>query len=142
MTPKAVLFVTEYLRNFNATEAATAAGYSEKTAYSQGSRLLKEPEIQAMVRERLRERIEKIDLTAGVVLDKLKGIAFDYAAKDADRIKALELLGRHLQLFTDININITLAKKAEEYAKLTREQQLELMKAEIVRLEGEVSEKV
>ncbi|MEI2285013.1 terminase small subunit [Paenibacillus polysaccharolyticus] len=42
-----MLFVTEYLQNGNnATQAAIAAGYSEKTASSQGSRLLKSVEIQ------------------------------------------------------------------------------------------------
>ncbi len=47
LRPQMMLFVTEYLRNGNnATQAAIAAGYSEKTAASQGSRLLKSVEIQ------------------------------------------------------------------------------------------------
>jgi phage terminase small subunit len=33
-------FVAEYLIDRNATQAAIRAGYSEKTAYSQGCRLL------------------------------------------------------------------------------------------------------
>lgn len=47
LRPQMMIFVTEYLRNGNnATQAAIAAGYSEKTAASQGSRLLKSVEIQ------------------------------------------------------------------------------------------------
>lgn len=47
LRPQMMLFVTEYLRNGNnATQAAIAAGYSEKTASSQGSRLLKSVEVQ------------------------------------------------------------------------------------------------
>lgn len=47
LRPQMMIFVTEYLRNGNnATQAAIAAGYSEKTASSQGSRLLKSVEIQ------------------------------------------------------------------------------------------------
>lgn len=42
---KQQLFICEYIRTFNATRAAIAAGYSEKTAYSQGARLLKNAEI-------------------------------------------------------------------------------------------------
>lgn len=48
LTPKQRLFVESYASNgFNATKAAIAAGYSEATAYSQGSRLLKDVEIKA-----------------------------------------------------------------------------------------------
>jgi phage terminase small subunit len=39
-------FIREYLKSYNATQAAKMAGYSEKTAYSQGVRLLKNVEIQ------------------------------------------------------------------------------------------------
>lgn len=47
LRPQVMLFITEYLKNGNnATHAAIAAGYSEKTASSQGSRLLKSVEVQ------------------------------------------------------------------------------------------------
>ncbi|WP_138752772.1 terminase small subunit [Paenibacillus sinopodophylli] len=46
LSPKQMIFVTEYLKSSNMTQAAIAAGYSEKTAYSQGSRLLKNVGIQ------------------------------------------------------------------------------------------------
>lgn len=47
LRPQIMLFITEYLKNGNnATHAAIAAGYSEKTASSQGSRLLKSVEVQ------------------------------------------------------------------------------------------------
>jgi phage terminase small subunit len=50
MSPKAERFVTEYLIDLNATRAATRAGYSAKTAGSQGERLLKNAEICAAVK--------------------------------------------------------------------------------------------
>ena len=43
MTNKQELFILEYQKDFNATRAAVAVGYSPKTAYSQGQRLLKDP---------------------------------------------------------------------------------------------------
>lgn len=49
------LFVEEYLKCWNATEAAKRAGYSAKTAYSQGSRLLKNAEVQAEIERRISE---------------------------------------------------------------------------------------
>ena len=39
-------FVSEYVETGNATEAARLAGYSPRTAYSQGSRLLTFVEVQ------------------------------------------------------------------------------------------------
>lgn len=47
LRPQIMLFVTEYIKNGgNGTNAAIAAGYSEKSAYSQASRLLKSVEVQ------------------------------------------------------------------------------------------------
>lgn len=43
------LFCFYYVKSFNATQAAIDAGYSEKTAYSQGQRLLKNVEVQKQI---------------------------------------------------------------------------------------------
>ena len=40
LTSKQKQFCQEYLIDLNATKAAARAGYSQKTAYSQGQRLL------------------------------------------------------------------------------------------------------
>lgn len=46
------LFASEYITNGgNATQAAITAGYSEKTAYSQGNRLLKHDEVKRFLKE-------------------------------------------------------------------------------------------
>lgn len=47
------VFVDEYLATFNATKAALAAGYSEKTAHSIGHENLRKPEIAQAIKERL-----------------------------------------------------------------------------------------
>lgn len=54
-------FVDEYLRCWNASEAARRAGYSEATAYSQGQRLLKHVEVSAAIQERVSERAMSAD---------------------------------------------------------------------------------
>ena len=53
LEPKQRRFAEEYCIDFNATQAAIRAGYSEKTAYSQGSRLLKNVEIWGLIEDRL-----------------------------------------------------------------------------------------
>ncbi|NCC69717.1 MAG: terminase small subunit, partial [Clostridia bacterium] len=51
LTPKQQAFVQEYLCDLNATQAAIRAGYSERTAGSQGERMLKNVEIQIALAE-------------------------------------------------------------------------------------------
>lgn len=55
LTNKQQAFIEYYLQCWNASEAARLAGYSEQTAYSTGSRLLKNVEVQEAVRVRLVE---------------------------------------------------------------------------------------
>lgn len=51
-------FIEEYVKDKNATQAALRAGYSEKTAYSQGQRLLKKAEIKKEL-ENIFEEVRK-----------------------------------------------------------------------------------
>jgi phage terminase small subunit len=48
-------FIIEYLKSWNATDAAIKAGYSEKTARQQGSRLLTKVDISEVIAQRLSE---------------------------------------------------------------------------------------
>ena len=103
LTPKQERFVAEYLVDLNATAAAKRAGYSEKTAYSMGQRLLKKAEIQKAVQNANNARQERTEVTQDYVIQKLKEItdkdasdAQDSNLKYSNKIKALELLGKHL----------------------------------------------
>lgn len=53
MTPKQAAFVDEYVVDFNATQAAIRAGYSERSAYNIGYCNLKHPEIMVALEARL-----------------------------------------------------------------------------------------
>lgn len=150
MNEKHKRFVAEYLIDLNATKAAERAGYSPKTAYSQGHDLLKKPEIASAIQAGMDKRANKLEISAERVLQEIAKMAFvdarkffntdgslkpatelddDTAAalqgfdveklyqhfakgaaqetgtvskiKIADKTKSLELLGRHLKLFTD-----------------------------------------
>ena len=55
-------FVNEYLVDLNATQAAIRSGYSKKTAYSIGERLLRHVEVRAAIQElqsKLQEAIRR-----------------------------------------------------------------------------------
>lgn len=69
-------FVAEYLVDKNATQAAIRAGYSKRTAYSQGQRLLKKVEIAALVAEKAEKQLDKIEITAERILRELALLGF------------------------------------------------------------------
>lgn len=138
LTEKQKRFAQEYLVDLNATQAAIRAGYSEKTAYSIGQRLLKKVEIQAAIQKQQEKLRNKLEITQERVLEELAAVAFangtDYvtitqtgsvritptgklseekkkavaAIKEGqygtevklyDKVRALELLGKHLGVF-------------------------------------------
>jgi phage terminase small subunit len=76
LTKKQALFVQEYLIDLNATAAAKRAGYSEKSAYSQGERLLRKAEVQAVIQVAKRERSMRTQITQDQVLREYARIAF------------------------------------------------------------------
>lgn len=157
LTNKQQMFILEYLKDLNATQAAIRAGYSKKTAMTIGGENLRKPQIQAEIRKSIDARAERTRVSADKVVTELAKLGFsdwrelgkwgedgvrlfdsselsDEAAacvKDVtsteerrydrrsgeeiinkqtklslhDKKGALELLGKHLRLFTD-NLNI------------------------------------
>ena len=76
LRPKHALFVAEYLKDLNATQAAIRAGYATKNANVQGTRLLANASIAASIRERAGKQLERLDISAGRVLEEAARIAF------------------------------------------------------------------
>lgn len=63
LTPKQARFVSEYLKDQNATQAAIRAGYSKATANQQGSRLLANVGVAAAVRKGQTKVAKKAEIT-------------------------------------------------------------------------------
>lgn len=100
LTPKQELFITEYLIDSNATAAAIRAGYSKRSANNIGPDNLLKPIIKCEIEKRQKERAKNNGITAEFVLNGIKTIA-QRGEKENDQLKAYELLGKHLKLFTD-----------------------------------------
>ena len=100
-------FVVEYLVDGNATQAAIRAGYSEKTAYAQGSRLLKSVEVQKSIERSRRKALEKAEVTREWILTRLVENLNNCLDKDSHTYnpsaanKAIELLGREHKMFIE-----------------------------------------
>lgn len=101
LTAKQQLFITEYLVDFNATQAAIRAGYSEKTAMEQGYQLLQKTSVMEAITEARNARSERVEWTADEILRDLKEIATNRDTEVQHRIKAYELGGRHVGMFND-----------------------------------------
>ena len=76
LTPKQSTFVAEYLVDLNATQAAIRAGYSEKTANEQGSRLLANVKITDAIADAMANRAERTEITQDRVLRELARLGF------------------------------------------------------------------
>ncbi len=76
------------LIDLNATKAAERAGYSAKTAYSQGQRLLQNAAVRAEIQDLMDRRAAKLAITAEGVLAELALIGFanmiDYIGVERD----------------------------------------------------------
>lgn len=117
-------FADEYLVDCNATQAAIRAGYSEKTAYSQGQRMLKNVEVQSYIDEQLQkihneniaDATEVMMYLTSVLRGKSKSEIVvvenigDFMSEarrmkkepdEREKLKAAELIGKRYGMFTD-----------------------------------------
>lgn len=124
MTKTQKRFADEYLIDTNATQAAIRAGYSKKTAYSQGQRLLKKVEVQRYIKEQAEKVQNKKIADATEVMEYLTSVlrgestsevvvvegcgdgysearSIDKAPDEKEKLKAAELLGKRYGIFTD-----------------------------------------
>lgn len=128
LTPKQAAFVAEYLVDLNATQAAIRAGYSRRTAKSQGQRLLTNVDVADAIKAGKEKRAERVELTQDYVLstimetvdrcrqavpvtDKLGNpimvergdgtLAPAYVFNSKSVLHGCDLLGKHLGLYTE-----------------------------------------
>lgn len=111
MTEKQKVFADEYLIDLNATRAYKVAYPTVKnddTAAQAGSRMLRNVKVAEYIQKRIQERQKRTEITQDKVLNELAAMAFADVAeaveirlKPSDKLKALELLGRHLGMFKD-----------------------------------------
>lgn len=121
MTKKQKQFCINYVEHYNARKAyLDAFGCSEATANCEPYNLLKKQEIKDYIKELEREAFERNGINAEHIANELATIAFSKVNEEgrlsyADKMKALELLGKQLQLYSqkievssdEIVINIT-----------------------------------
>lgn len=118
LTPKQRRFVDEYICDLNATQAAIRAGYSPHTATVQASRLLSNAKVFDAIAQAVEERAQRTVMDQDWVLDNLRGVVDrcmqitpvrdrqgnpngEYRFNAAGATRALEIIGKHLRMFSD-----------------------------------------
>jgi phage terminase small subunit len=125
LTIKQDMFVKEYLKDLNGTQAAIRAGYSTKTANRIANQNLSKPDIRSAIEKAKQERTERTKIDADYVLTQIQeylehcfgrkpikktvNVEGEYQTIEVKEFnqtgtgKALELLGKHVavQAFKD-----------------------------------------
>ena len=101
MTSKQQVFVMEYMNDFNATRAAQAAGYSQRTAYPIGQRLLKNVEISQAINSAMTERKNQLIATREQRQEFWTAVMTDTEQDMRSRLRASELLAKSEGDFTE-----------------------------------------
>ena len=120
MTQRQRAFVRAYLECANASEAARRAGYSQRTAYSQGYRLLRNVEIVGEIEQQTADAAKHVRVTVEWVLEGLARTyqeAFERGHYSA-AVACLGLLGKHLGMF----------ERRTPVPQLTQEERLQRLK--------------
>ena len=115
LTPKQQAFVDEYIVDLNGAQAAIRAGYSEKTAQEQSSRMLSNVKVKQAVDAAILSRSKKTERKAADVLADVQELAktakAEYMAAPENHnmlngaLKALELEGKHLGVAQNFEVN-------------------------------------
>jgi phage terminase small subunit len=88
LTEHQKIFCYEYIKDWNATNAALRAGYAETSAHSQACRMLKKDKVKKFIDDLIRSTIgNEIESTKLRVLRELKAIAFADITKDVNLVK-------------------------------------------------------
>ena len=110
LTTKQQLFCSTYLANgFNATQAAITAGYSEDAARQTGADNMSKAYIRDYIKIEINKLLDNREELTKKLIDKWCDIAFyeneglpeDAKYRPTDILKATELLGKYLTLFTE-----------------------------------------
>lgn len=69
-------FAREYIIDLNGLQAAIRAGYAEKSAHVQASRLLRNDKVKTLIAELTEKKFNKLDISAERILQELARLAF------------------------------------------------------------------
>lgn len=116
MNPMRKAFADAWIENGgNATQAAKKAGYSERSAYSQGQRLLKDSEVSAYIASRMKE-IESDRILSLKDIQEFRSRVVKGEEKDQFEMEAA--LADRLKAATDLEKALLIKEQEEERRRM------------------------
>ncbi|HEL1741094.1 TPA: terminase small subunit [Streptococcus suis] len=138
MNDKQIRFADEFIKLGNATQAALNAGYSEKTSYSQGQRLLKNVEVKEYINKQMQELHKSNIMQAEEALSILSNIA---RGKRDEEVLILNPTTGKVERHTKKADNATVIKAITEILKrYPTAKQSEKLELEIEKLKSQLTE--
>lgn len=138
MNDKQIRFADEFIKLGNATQAALNAGYSEKTSYSQGQRLLKNVEVKEYINKQMQELHKSNIMQAEEALSILSDIA---RGKRDEEVLILNPTTGKVERHTKKADNATVIKAITEILKrYPTAKQSEKLELEIEKLKSQLTE--
>ena len=149
LNPKQQDFCREYLIDLNGKQAAIRAGYSQKTAEVQASRLLSLAKVKAYLKTVMDKRSKRTEITQDYVLNTIVATVErcqqaepvmernqdgdmqptgEYKFDAANVLKGSELLGRHLGMWND---KLKIAHSFEQLSDEELEAEIAILKLSI-----------
>lgn len=102
LTPRQRLFCEEYVVDFDGSKAVIRAGYAPKWSDRQAFILRKHKGVQTYINHLQKSKEAKmVSVDAEYIVTRLVEILNKEAARDGDKIRALEILARHKGMFID-----------------------------------------
>lgn len=101
LTPRQLKFVEEYLKDRNATQAALRSGYSPTSARNRGAALVQDDRIRALLAKKTAVISKRAEVDANFVLTELKRVAEQEDVAQSTKVRALELIAKHLGMLED-----------------------------------------
>lgn len=89
----------EYLKDGNPKEAGHRAGYKGKVSHL-ATKILESNFVAPRLKWLQQQKAAKLEISAEYILSRIKDIAEDPTSRKDHKLKALELLGKNLSLFT------------------------------------------
>ena len=112
LTPKQLRFCSEYVIDSNATQAATRAGYSARSAATTGSRTLQIVEVQAEI-ARLTAQIAEAAIWDATEIARRLGVIAEHCGTPIDVTRVDEVTGEEVVIDVEIP-NAAAANRALE----------------------------
>ena len=101
LTNKQARFVEEYLKDKRAEQAAIRAGYPAKSARHAATNNLKNPQVMELLGIKKAGIEKSAEVDAAFVLRELKRVAEQEDVAQSTKVRALELIAKHLGMLED-----------------------------------------